>query len=195
MEVCQEDALETILNLLDIEKVRNGVVDLPLILDKKYLVQSRWERIYQLLDDEYYTLPFNTESMPLKPFLATISQVLEEALRKELSNEVIFKHLISKGQKELKQKLYALIKSLSALSGKSVLLIPHMSTWDPQIFKLISDIQDYHYYEKEELSLVFLVMINNLEQMASLSLKDRRDIRSYVPFHHLNGKARLYESK
>ena len=163
MEVCQEDALEAILNLLDIEKVRNGVVDLPLILDKKYLVQSRWERIYQLLDDEYYTLPFNTESMPLKPFLATISQVLEEALRKELSNEIIFKHLISKAQKEVKQKLYTLIKSLSALSGKSVLLIPHMSTWDPQIFKLISDIQNYHYYEKEELSLVFLVMINNYQ--------------------------------
>ncbi|MFX0061976.1 MAG: hypothetical protein ACFFC7_07280 [Candidatus Hermodarchaeota archaeon] len=191
MEVCQEDALEAILNLLDIEKVRNGVVDLPLILDKKYLVWSRWERIFQLLDDEYYTLPFSTESMALKPFLATLSQILEEALRKELSNEVIFKHLISKGQKDVKQKLYTLIKSLSALSGKSVLLILHMPTWNPQIFKLISDIQNYHYYEKEDLSLVFLVMINNL----NLSLKDRRDIQSYTPFHHLNEEVRLLKSK
>ncbi|MFX1535718.1 MAG: hypothetical protein ACFFDI_16005 [Promethearchaeota archaeon] len=167
MEVCQEDALEAILNLLDIEKVRNGVVDLPLVLDKKYLVWSRWERIYQLLDDEYYALPFNTDSIGLKTFLATISQVLEEALRKELSDEVIFKHLISNGQKEVKQKLYTLIKSLSALSGKSVLLIPHMPTWNPHIFKLIFDIQNYHYCEKEELSLVFLIMVDNLEQMTN----------------------------
>ncbi|MFX1252077.1 MAG: hypothetical protein ACFFCZ_10775 [Promethearchaeota archaeon] len=195
MEVCQEDALEAILNLLDIEKVRNGVVNLPLILEKKYLVRSRWERIYQLLDDEYYALPFNIEKIGLKPFLATILQVLEEALRKELSNEVIFKHFISKSQKEVKEKLHTLIKSLSGLSGKSVLLIPQIPTWDTQIFKLIFDIQNYHYYEKEEFSLVFLVIVDNLEQMPTVSLKDSRDIRSYTSFHHLDEKARLLETK